>query len=185
MPKPIPDLKAVHTVVFDFDGVFTDNKVLIDQDGGEYVRCDRGDGLAFDLIRAYQRLGKLDAEFFILSKEKNPVVIARAQKLKLTCHHGINDKKTFLRDYLNDRFPDDADAKSGVIYLGNDLNDLPVMREVGFSVAPMDAHPRVLDAADLVINLCGGDGFVRNFIEQLLNIHTLTNEAIDELISNC
>ncbi len=89
MPKPFPALAAIHTVAFDFDGVFTDNKVWVDQDGRESVRCDRGDGLAFDLVRAFQKRGKLNAEFFILSKEPNPVVLGRARKLKLDCHHGI------------------------------------------------------------------------------------------------
>ena len=69
MPKPLPPLAAIHTVAFDFDGVFTDNKVWVDQDGRESVRCDRGDGLAFDLVRAFQLRGKLNAEFLILSKE--------------------------------------------------------------------------------------------------------------------
>ena len=78
MPKPFPVLKTIHTVAFDFDGVFTDNKVWVDQNGRETVRCDRGDGLAFDLVRAFQREGKTTANFFILSKEANPVVLARA-----------------------------------------------------------------------------------------------------------
>ena len=79
----IPPLANIHTVVFDFDGVFTDNKVWVDQDGRESVRCDRGDGLAFDLLRNFKSKKKFDAEFFILSKETNAVVLARAKKLKL------------------------------------------------------------------------------------------------------
>jgi len=185
LPKKIPLLETIHTIVFDFDGVFTNNKVLVDQNGTEYVYCDRRDGLAFDLIRAYQRQGKFDAEMFILSKEPNPVVLARAKKMKLTCHHGIEDKKTFLEEYLKYRFPKNQNSKEGVIYLGNDLNDLPVMRDVGFSVAPMDAHPRVKEVASLVIDLVGGDGFVRSFVELLLEINNLSDEAIDELMLNC
>ena len=73
----------------DFDGVFTNNKVLVDQNGRESVYCDRADGLAFDLVRAFKKMGLIDAKFFIISKEKNPVVIARAEKLKLICHHMI------------------------------------------------------------------------------------------------
>jgi len=185
LPKPLPNIESVHTIIFDFDGVFTDNKVFVDQNGNETVRCDRGDGLAFDFVRAFQRRGHLQAELFILSKEMNPVVLARAKKLKLECRHGIKNKKAYVEDYLQNRFPEAKNPMSGVIYLGNDLNDLPVMRDVGFSVAPMDAHPRVQETADLVLNFCGGAGFVRNFIEQLLGINTLTDEALDELISDC
>ena len=152
MPSTLPALPAVHTMVFDFDGVITDNKVRNDQDGRESVKCDRGDGLAFDLIRAIQRRGTLRAEFFILSKEPNPVVLARAKKMELTCHHGITDKLMFMQEYLARRFALAADAWEGVVYLGTDLNDLPVMRRAGFAVAPADAHPKVRTLAHLVLD---------------------------------
>jgi YrbI family 3-deoxy-D-manno-octulosonate 8-phosphate phosphatase len=180
--KPLPPLSSVHTVVFDFDGVFTDNKVWVDQDGRESVRCDRGDGLAFDLVRAYQRHGKMKATMFILSKEFNPVVLARASKLKLDCQHGIGDKLTFLQGNFAQRFPGHNDPFAGLIYLGNDINDLPVMRRAGFAVAPADAHPLVQEIAHLVLPQRGGDGFVRAFIEQWLGINQLSKEKLDELV---
>lgn len=185
MDKFLPPLKDIHTVAFDFDGVFTDNKVWVDQDGRESVRCDRGDGLAFDFIRAFQRKAKLDVEFFILSKESNSVVLARAKKLKLVCHHGVSDKLNFMIQYLNNKLPNHTDPFSGLIYLGNDLNDLPLMRRAGYAVAPSDAHPLVRKIAHLTLEQCGGEGFVRTFIEQLLGITQLSREEIDELISNC
>jgi len=182
--KPIPDLSTIHTVVFDFDGVFTDNKVWVDEHGRESVRCDRRDGLGLDLVRAFQSRGTINAEFFILSKEPNPVVLARAQKLKLVCHHGIGDKLSFMRDHLARRFSSSSDSLPGVVYLGNDVNDLPLMRRVGYSVAPADAHPSVRSTASLVLEERGGEGFVRAFIERLLSINLLTPEEIDELVSD-
>lgn len=184
MRRSLPFLSDIHTVAFDFDGVFTDNKVWVDQDGRESVRCDRSDGLAFDFVRAYQAQHKLRAHFLLLSKEPNPVVLARAKKLRLDCHHGVRDKLNFMNDYLSSRISA-TDKFSGLIYLGNDLNDLPLMRRAGFSVAPSDAHPKVLEIADLVLEQRGGEGFVRSFIENLLKINELTLEEIDELISNC
>jgi 3-deoxy-D-manno-octulosonate 8-phosphate phosphatase (KDO 8-P phosphatase) len=157
----------------------------VDQDGRESVRCDRGDGLAFDLVRAFQRDGRITAEFFIVSRESNPVVIARAKKLKLVCHHGIGDKLRFMDEYLRSRFPGGANAFAGLIYLGNDLNDLPLMRRAGFGVAPADAHPRVREVASLVMGERGGEGFVRAFIEQLLGINHLSQRQIDDLVSDC
>ena len=183
--KPLPKLSNIHTIVFDFDGVFTDNKVWVDQDGHESVRCDRGDGLAFDMIRAFQQQGKLNAEIFILSKEPNPVVLSRAQKLQLECRHGVSDKLRFMNEYFKSRFPEKNDSFNGLIYLGNDLNDLPIMRRAGYAVAPADAHIMVRDIAHLVMEQRGGEGFVRAFIELLLNINKLTEEKIDELISSC
>jgi YrbI family 3-deoxy-D-manno-octulosonate 8-phosphate phosphatase len=185
LSKPLPGINAIHTVAFDFDGVFTDNKVWIDQNGHESVRCDRGDGLAFDLVRAYQQQYNLTIKFFILSKEKNPVVIARARKLKLDCHHGVTNKLTFMRKYLENRYPSEIDHFSGVVYLGNDLNDLSLMRQVGYAVAPADAHAKVRQIADLVLQQKGGEGFVRAFIELLLGINTLKENQIHELVSNC
>lgn len=182
--RKLPALRSVHTVAFDFDGVFTDNKVLIDQDGRESVRCDRADGLAFDFVRAFQRRGLSSAEFFIVSKESNPVVQARAKKLKLVCHGGVGDKLSFLTHYIRAKFPEDRDAFAGLIYAGNDLNDVPVMRRAGFSVAPSDCHPHVRDVADLVMEQRGGDGFVRAFIELLLGINHLSGNELDELVSN-
>ena len=182
--QPLPPLTEIHTVAFDFDGVFTDNKVWVDQDGRESVRCDRGDGLAFDMVRAYKRFGKLNADFFILSKETNPVVLARARKLKLDCQHGVGDKLGFMTDYLANRFPSHVNPFSGLVYLGNDLNDLPLMRRSGFAVAPANAHPMVCNVAHLVMPQQGGDGFVRAFIELLLGINNLSKEEIDELVSD-
>jgi len=185
LTKSIPNLSSIHTIVFDFDGVFTDNKVWVDQDGKESVRCDRGDGLAFDMVRAFQKQGKLNAEILILSKELNPVVLSRARKLHLDCHHGISNKLSYMKEYFESRFSKSQNYFDGLVYLGNDLNDLPLMRCAGFAVAPADAHPKVCEIAHLVMEQRGGEGFVRAFIELLLDINNLTEEKIDELISSC
>lgn len=183
--NPLPHYHAVHTVVFDFDGVFTDNKVYVDQDGRESVRCDRADGLGMDFVRAYQKKGDLKTHFFILSKEKNPVVMARAQKLKMDCKHGFSDKLEYMNTYFSKSMPFESDPFKGLVYLGNDLNDLPLIRRAGYSVVPNDAHPWVKEAASLMLPQNGGDGFVRAFIEKFLGIENLTYGALDELISNC
>lgn len=184
-PQDIPDYRTIHTVVFDFDGVFTDNKVYVDQDGRESVRCDRGDGLGLDFIRAYQQKGELKAHFFILSKEKNPVVMARAQKLKLDCRHGYADKLTFMQSYFSSTLPENPAPFRGLVYLANDLNDLPLLRRAGYSVVPNDAHPMVKRCASLILPQNGGEGFVRAFIEKFLGIENLSYGALDELVSNC
>ena len=185
MPELVlPGLGDVHSLVFDFDGVFTDNKVWVDQDGRESVRCDRGDGLAFDLLRTYERRGKIAVEYFVLSKETNPVVLARCKKLKIECRQSVGDKLTYLDAHFARRLPHETNPYSGLIYLGNDLNDLPIMRRAGWSVAPRDAHPRVLEVAKLVLPQRGGEGFVRAFVEIWLGIQRLTVEQIDELVSD-
>lgn len=184
MHKSLPALKSIHTVAFDFDGVFTDNKVWVNQDGMESVCCDRGDGLAFDMVRSFQKRGLLTAEFFIISRENNSVVKARANKLKLECHQGVQDKLNFMTEYLADRLPDIKDPFNGMIFIGNDLNDFSIMRRAGFAVAPADAHPLICGIAHLVMKEYGGKGFIRAFIEKLLEIDNYSEDEIDELVSD-
>jgi N-acylneuraminate cytidylyltransferase len=169
-------------MVFDFDGVFTDNKVIVDQNGVESVRCDRADGLAFDMLRRYRRKHNLAFDCFILSKEINPVVAARAQKLRLDCVQSIGDKLAYLTQRFGEHRSQDVDPFAGMIYFGNDLNDLPVMTRAGFSIAPGDAHERVKKAASVVMPQRGGHGFIRAAIEQLLDVPGMTLEEIYELV---
>ena len=180
--KEIPNYENIHTIVFDFDGVFTDNKVYLDQEGKEIVRCDRSDGLGFDLLRTFIKRKKWDVDYFILSKETNPVVRARAKKLRLSCKHSEDNKLDYLQTYLKKRFENYKEAYKGLLYLGNDLNDLPAMRFSGYSVAPSDSHPLVLKEADLIINKKGGDGFVRSFIEELIFTKTPSYDQIASLM---
>ncbi len=174
----MPNWRCIQLIVFDFDGVFTNNKVYLDQTGKELVRCDRSDGLAFDFFRAFCKLNSWYPDCFILSKEKNPVVSERAEKLHVKCIQGISDKANYLLTHIH---KNNIHADS-IIYLGNDLNDLSAMHLVGFSIAPQDAHPLILQYANLIIPRNGGDGFVRNFMERLLRIESMDNAMISMLL---
>lgn len=157
--------ERIDLVVFDFDGVMTDNKVHVDQDGRETVTCDRGDGWGT------QQLMKAGIPALILSTEKNPVVAARGNKLGLPVHQGIGDKGAYLIDYLK---KNGIDAKN-VVYIGNDVNDLGCFEIVGVPVATADAHPDVLPRARLVVSRHGGQGAVRELCDLIL-AHTKKNE---------
>jgi YrbI family 3-deoxy-D-manno-octulosonate 8-phosphate phosphatase len=183
--KRWPALSAIHTIAFDFDGVFTDNKVYVGDDGAELVRCDRADGLGIDLLRAALARGMMQAEVFILSKERNPVTAARAKKLQLLCHQACDDKLAFLTAHFRQRRPTDQAPFKGLLYVGNDLNDLPIMGHAGFSIAPADAHERVRAAASVVLEERGGEGFVRAFVERLLDMENMTTKEIHELVHHC
>ena len=161
-----PTWHSIHTIVFDFDGVFTDNKVWVNQDGTESVVCDRGDGLAFDMLRSFIAREGWNLNYFILSKEKNPVVLKRAEKLKIACVQSTSNKSSYLQKYLEER----RLLASGLIFVGNDLNDLSSMIMSGYSVAPSDSHPLILNTADYIFSQKGGQQFVRAFIEKLLGI---------------
>lgn len=169
MHRNIPSLNKFHTLVFDFDGVFTDNKVYVNQEGLESIACNRSDGLGLDILRKFIKKQNLNIDIFILSTEKNNVVISRAQKLKLKCFHGIDNKLTFLKDYIFEKNKN-LDLKDGLLYLGNDLNDLKIMEFSSFSVAPLDAHPIIKKIADHTLSKKGGHGCVRELIEKLIKL---------------
>jgi len=179
------DLAKFHSIVFDFDGVFTDNFVYVDENGIESVRVSRADGYALDLLRKFCAREKLSLSIFILSTETNKVVLTRAKKLNLDCITGDRNKLITLSRKFEIERPDDKDPFSGLIYFGNDLNDLPVILRAGVSIAPSDAHPKVRDSSTYVLVSPGGHDFVREGVEFLINIQEMTVEELSEFISNC
>jgi YrbI family 3-deoxy-D-manno-octulosonate 8-phosphate phosphatase len=157
--RPMP--QKIELLVLDFDGVLTDNRVWVSEDGYEMVAANRGDSLI---------MGKLmhaGTDVVILSSEVNPVVAARARKMKVEAIHGVGleDKAAVLQDLLKERKIDPA----CVVYVGNDINDLPCFDEVGWAVAVADAQPEVLRAADFVTSKTGGHGAVREVCDLILS----------------
>ena len=152
--------KNIDTIVFDFDGVLTDNTVLIDSNGEEFVRCSRADGLAFDALR------RLNFRTLILSTETNTVVEARARKLNVRVIQGVRNKLDTLQDVCRD----EVLSIDKILFIGNDINDLDVMRACGYSVCPSDSHPMVKDIADQVLSQKGGDAVARELVEKILEI---------------
>lgn len=155
-PRPRP--KVVGLLVFDFDGVFTDNRVWVTEDGKEAVACHRGDGMGLALLKEH------GIEPFVLSTESNPVVTARCRKLGVDCQQSLGDKGAALRNLVQQKGLDMA----SVVYVGNDVNDLDCMRIAGYAVAVADAHPTVLSEADLVLQTRGGYGAVRELCDLII-----------------
>ena len=155
LPRPLPLHPAL--VVFDFDGVMTDDRVWVDQDGREMVAASRRDGMGIAMLR------KAGIPAVVLSTEPNPVVAARCRKLGLPLQQGIQDKAEALRQVMAERQVDPAQ----VIYLGNDVNDLPCFPLVGCAVVVADAHPAAFDQADMVLSHPGGHGAVRELCDLL------------------
>ncbi|MFH9426989.1 cytidylyltransferase domain-containing protein [Streptomyces sp. NPDC017615] len=154
----LPTLADVDAVVLDFDGTQTDDRVLIDTDGREFVSVHRGDGLG---IAALRRAG---LPTLILSTEQNPVVAARARKLRLPVLHGIDRKDVALKQWCEEQ----GIAPERVLYAGNDVNDLPCLALVGWPVAVADAHDAVRGAARAVTTVPGGRGAIREIAGWLL-----------------
>ena len=151
--------QKVDLLVLDFDGVMTDDRVWVDQDGHESVAANRRDGLGISMLH------KAGVPMVVLSTESNPVVAARCRKLDLPVIQSLSDKSAALKRLIQERQLDPAH----VIYLGNDVNDLPCFPLVGFAVVVADAHPDVIPQADLVLAHPGGHGAVRELCDRILN----------------
>lgn len=147
-------------IVFDFDGVFTDNRVWVDQHGVEQVAASRGDGMGISLLK------KAGFNAVVLSTETNPVVSARCKKMDLPVYQGIDAKGEALQKLLAER----GIPGENVIYVGNDVNDLPCFPLVGCAAAVADAHPDVLSKANLVLKSPGGYGAVRELCDLVISI---------------
>lgn len=150
-------LAGIRFAVFDFDGVFTDNRVWTNERGEESVACWRGDALGL------RRLESVGVEHLILSTERNEAVGARARKIGATCVQGVDDKLPVLEREAARRGVPLAETS----YLGNDVNDAGCLGAVGLPVVPADAWPEVVPLARLVLERAGGRGCVRELCDAI------------------
>jgi 3-deoxy-D-manno-octulosonate 8-phosphate phosphatase (KDO 8-P phosphatase) len=145
-------LERVRFVFFDFDGVFTDNRVWVNERGEESLAFSRSDGLGL------RRLDQVGVQYLIVSMEQNPIVGARAQKLRADCVQGVEDKLSVVRERAGEELGD-------VAFIGNDINDAECLRAVGLPVVPADAWPEVMPLARWVLSRPGGAGCVRELCD--------------------
>jgi YrbI family 3-deoxy-D-manno-octulosonate 8-phosphate phosphatase len=155
-PRSMP--AKVKLLILDFDGVITDNRVWVDESGREMVAANRSDSLGINMLR------DAGVETLVISKETNPVVAARCRKMDISCIQGVNDKQTALLKVMAERNLGPAQ----VVYLGNDVNDLPCFPLVSWAVAVADALPEVASKADYVLSKPGGHAAVRELCDLLL-----------------
>ena len=154
------DPKNIDAIIFDFDGVLTNDRVIVGENGEEFVTCNRRDGLAFDILR------KNSIKTYILSTEKNKVVSARAKKLQVEAIQGSSDKLSDFKQLCADK----GLRPEHVVYIGNDLNDYQVMNNCAYSFCPADSHPEIKKISTGVLQSNGGDGVARELVENVLGL---------------
>ena len=152
-------LSTVKLIAFDFDGVFTDNTVYVTQGGVESVRCWRSDGLGLS------RLQSIGVHVFIISTEENPVVTVRANKLKMPCKQGVEDKAAAILQTCTEL----GIEPEHTMFVGNDINDIPAFKSVGLPVAVADAYPEVDPYVLFQTEKSGGLGAVREICDLVFN----------------
>jgi 3-deoxy-D-manno-octulosonate 8-phosphate phosphatase (KDO 8-P phosphatase) len=164
-PPSIPDPKTllkIRLLVFDFDGVFTENGVWVNESGEEWVRCSRLDGMGIKQLRALNTI-----EMMVLSTEKNPVVSRRCEKLNLPCVQGCEDKGTRLRELMEEK----GMTPEETAYVGNDINDAACLQIAGLPIIVADAHESVRSLARWITEQAGGQGAVREVCDVFLKAH--------------
>ena len=154
------ELSNIKLFVLDFDGVLTNNKVFINEHGEEFVSCSRGDGLAFDALRA------LKVKTIILSTEKNKVVSSRAMKLQVECIQGLQNKEDKLNELIN-RYKLESNE---VVFVCNDINDISSMLLCGLTFCPSDSHEQVKTVAKVILKKKGGEGVIREILESYFKL---------------
>lgn len=152
--------RKIRMIAFDFDGVFTDNRVIVSQDGSEAVICNRSDGLGLEAVR------DRGIATLVISTESNSVTSVRCKKLKVPCFQSCKDKLKVLEEQAG-KF---GISLQEIAYMGNDINDLGCLKKVGLPVCVSDSHPDVLKCALYWTKSPGGSGAVREFCDFVIKV---------------
>ena len=159
------NLSKIKMIIFDFDGIFTNNKVTLNQDGIESVTCDRRDGIAIEVLRIYQNKYNKNMDILVISSERNSVVQKRCDKLNIKYINGVKNKLEVLKN----NYKNIVDGK-GIIFFCNDINDIKLQEFVEWSIVPKDAHKIIKENANFISELRGGECFIRQSIEDIMGI---------------
>ncbi len=153
------DFARLKLLVMDVDGVLTDGRIYLDEDGREIKAFDTKDGAG---VKYWQRVGHTAA---IITGRGSPTVQRRAEELGIEIVH-LN-AKIKLPAFQSVLAQTGATAEETVV-IGDDLTDLPLLRACGFAAAPADAVADVREAAEYVAAAGGGRGCVREVVEHVL-----------------
>ena len=141
----------------DFDGCLTDDRVIVNEHGEEFVSANRKDGLGA------KRLKDIGIKVVITSMEMNKVVLARGNKMGVEVLQGLSDKAKAIDDYLGKNKLTWEESW----YIGNDINDLGAIGKAKFSLCPNDAVDEVLKTVDFVLKTKGGFGILSEIVTEL------------------
>ena len=149
------DFQKIKAVMFDFDGVFTENHVIIDESGSEYVKCSRYDGFG---VHALVDLGLV---VFVITTETKPLASQRCKKLNLQCFDSVSNKLDFAANILQQK----NITLSQAAFFGNDINDLSLLEKVLMPVVTPDCHGSVRSSRFYTTSAKGGMGCVRELAD--------------------
>ena len=160
------EFKNVKFVAFDFDGVFTNNSVFVSENGEETVQCNRSDGIGL------ARLQEVNVKFYIISTESNKVVSQRAKKIKSPVIQNVKDKALVLKQICKK----EGFKLKETMFVGNDINDLPALKIVGYPVGVNDSYSEIDGFIKFRTKKKGGMGAVREICDLIYFSKKKSNE---------
>lgn len=166
---PENEILKIRLILFDFDGVFTNNYVIVDENGVEAVQCSRSDGIGLSLIKS------IGIKTRVVSTEKNPVVSKRCQKLGIECSQGVDDKGKEIQNLANMLKVN----LNEIMFVGNDINDKPAFDIVGLPIGVRDSHSSIYSSIKYTTKNCGGNGCVREICDLFISMYEGKKNDVD------
>jgi 3-deoxy-D-manno-octulosonate 8-phosphate phosphatase (KDO 8-P phosphatase) len=167
-------IEKIKLVVLDVDGVLTDGKLLIGSDGVEYKNFNVKDGMGISLARYH------GIKFAIITGRQSESVSIRSKELNIDY---VYQKISYKIEVLSTLIQSLGINIEEVCYMGDDINDLPVMKQVGLSFSPNDAVDLVKDSVDYVTKQNGGQGAVREALDFILSKQTDYKQLVSDYLN--
>ena len=156
----IKKMQQIKIVLTDVDGVLTDGGMYYTKGGDVMKRFFARDGMGVTLLR------KIDVPTVIVTKEKNDIIKQWSKKMSVTkLYDGIQDKKSILKIICKKY----SVTKEQIAYIGDDINDIGLLKEIGFSLCPSDAIEQVKSVCDYVCSKVGGNAAFRELSDLVLS----------------
>ena len=166
--------KQIKLIIFDVDGVLTDGKIVLGEDGNEYKSFHVHDGLGMVMLM------QCDIEVAIITARSSQIVASRMKSLGIKhLYQGQHNKELAYLDIKQKTNLQDTN----IAYLGDDIIDLPAMKHSGLKLAVNNAHPSLKKICDYVTKKEGGNGAAREICELLLNAQNKLDALIQEKLS--
>jgi 3-deoxy-D-manno-octulosonate 8-phosphate phosphatase (KDO 8-P phosphatase) len=160
----------IKLIVLDVDGCLSDGKITYTTSGKELKSFNVKDGLA---IASWIKMGR---EAIIITGRKSTIIKRRAEELKLSAYYeGIKDKLGCLNEYIQEK----GISLDEIAAIGDDLNDLKMLQNVGYSYTPNDGAKLVKPYVNAILSNSGGNGAVREMIEDICEKENIMSEFID------
>ncbi len=173
-PEILEKAGRIKAILFDVDGVLTDGGIIYDNHGMEFKRFNVKDG---QIIKYLKKYGILTG---VITGRASEVVKNRCNELKIDIHyHGISQKRITFENILKEQ----SLQAHEVAYIGDDINDLPVLSRCGLSATPADGHVTVQEYVDWVLKTPGGHGALRELADLVLKAQGHYDKIITDLLS--